>query len=260
MAALAAAPDAASIASNACADLDQGRLAVRVRRVSGRGEHVRHRGRDVGRPVVGAAEGVAVGAGHAEHRRRDPGPADADGALVGLGERAAGQEDGRDRQLVGRERGQVVGEDRRLLGRLRRRRDAIGHLAPAAHGRDGIRCAGCSTGAGSRTESTARGRAQAAHPRQPAGLPALVPGSRGRAPDALPGRPDAPRRDRALLHDARARAGHPGDGDPRPRRRGASSGRAPSASWTRTTDRSCSTSRSASTTPGATATAARRRR
>ena len=52
------------------ADLDQGRLAVGVRRVSGRGEHVRHRGRDVGRPVVGAAEGVGVGAGHAEHGRR----------------------------------------------------------------------------------------------------------------------------------------------------------------------------------------------
>ena len=45
------------------ADLDQGRLAVAG---SGAwpavGEHLRHRGRDVGRAVVGAAQGVVVGA------------------------------------------------------------------------------------------------------------------------------------------------------------------------------------------------------
>ena len=151
-----------------------------------------------------------------------------------------------------------VGQDRRLLGRLRGRRDPLGDLAPAAHDRDGIGCRRCSIAGGSRIISRATRRPAPARAGEPARLHALVPGSRGRPADALPGRADAGRGDRALLHDAVARPGFAWRWASTSARRTGSSGRARSASSTATTARRCSTSRSASGTPGATATAARR--
>ena len=67
--------------------------------------------------------------------RGDGRPAETGRALVGLGERPAGQEDGGDR-AARRATGsaQVVGEERGLLGRPGRRREALGELAPATHG------------------------------------------------------------------------------------------------------------------------------
>ena len=119
-------------------DLRQRGLQGRVRRVAGLLEHLPHRRRDVGRAVVGAPHGVGVGARDPQDRPAEAGPAHADRALVRLGERAPGQEHGRDRQLLGREAGEVGAEDRRLLGRLRRGRDALRDLGPAAHVADGI--------------------------------------------------------------------------------------------------------------------------
>ena len=84
-----------------------------------------------------------------------PGPAHAERALVGLGERAARQEHRRHGQLVGGEPGEVGGEDRGLLAGLRRRGDALGRLAPAAHAGDGIGFQRCSIGDGSPTTLTA---------------------------------------------------------------------------------------------------------
>ena len=83
---------------------------------------------------------LAVDAGELGDRRRDRRPAEAGRALVRLGEGPAGQEDGRDRQLVGRQAAEVVGEEGGLLGGPGRGGDALGQLAPAAHGGDGIPC------------------------------------------------------------------------------------------------------------------------
>ena len=87
-------------------------------------------------------------------RRADRGddrrPAEAGRPLVGLGERPAGQEDGRDRQLVGVEAAQVLGQEGGLLGGPGRRRHALGQVAPAAHGGDGIRFGGWRREPGSR--------------------------------------------------------------------------------------------------------------
>ena len=119
-------------------DLREGGLDGRVGRVTGLLEHLPHRRRHVGGAVVGAAHRVGVRAGDPEDGAAEARPAHADRALVGLGERAAGQEHGRDRQLLGREAGEVLAEDRGLLGGLRRRRDALRGLGPAAHVPDGI--------------------------------------------------------------------------------------------------------------------------
>ena len=229
----------------------------------GLGEHLADRGRDVGRAVVGAAEGVGVGAGHAQHRAGDARPSrrrserwSASGNGRPVRKTAAIGSSSGASEAAGSRRGSPSSRTSSSSPRRARRprssgawrrwyrvsADAPPALVPGStstaplvvlrrHTRDNLR-----------------------------GLPALVPGSRGRAPDALPGRPDAPRRDRALLHDARARARHPGDGHPRPGDGPAHRVVRLQRSSTATTARRCSTSRSASTTPGATATAARRRR
>ena len=135
--------------------------------------------------------------------RRDRRPAEAGGALVGLGERPAGQEDGRDRQLVGREAAEVVGEEGGLLGGPGGRREALGELAPATHGGDGIPCPRWCTKPwfpealiGSRVVLR---RHVAGEPRR---VPALVRRPRDRPAGALPGDADAARGDRALLRGA----------------------------------------------------------
>ena len=60
-------------------------------------------------------------------------------------------------------------------------------------------------------------RPPTACPGEPPGVRAVVRRPRGRPADALPGRPDAARRDRAVLRRAGARLGLAVDGDPRPR-------------------------------------------
>ena len=95
---------------------------------------------EVGRAVVGLAERRARDAAELGDGRGDGRPAEAGRPLVRLGERPAGQEDGRDRQLVGRRVAEVVGEEGGLLGGSGRRREALGELAPATHGGDGIPC------------------------------------------------------------------------------------------------------------------------
>ena len=77
---------------------------------------------------TGRTPGASASASAPATRRTAPAIAAqpiADRPLVGLGERPAGEEHGRDRQRLGVERGEVVGEDRRLLGRLRRGRDGV---------------------------------------------------------------------------------------------------------------------------------------
>ena len=138
---LAGRPGGRSIAANAAA------TSGSVGLVSGGGawpaavEHVGDGDAEVGRAVVRLAERRARDVRRAiGHGRGDGRPAQAGGALVGLGERPAGQEDGGDRQLVGRQVPQVVGEERGLLGGPGRRREALGELAPATHADDGIPC------------------------------------------------------------------------------------------------------------------------
>ena len=197
----AAGPDAASIAANAAA------TSGSVGSSAGSGAWPASRRTsptavaEVGRAVVGRAERLrAAPATRRDRRAEIAAQPSADRALVRLGERPAGQEHGRDRQLLGRRgpRG-TRGEERRLLGGPGGRRDALGDLAPAAHERDGI---------GFRSMLHRRWFPDHLEgdrvvlrrhvPREPARLPALVPGSRGRPADALPGRADAaPRRSSA---------------------------------------------------------------
>ena len=164
-----------------------------------------------------------------------------------------GQEDRRDRQLVGRERAEVVGQDGRLLGGPGGRRETLGELAPATHAADGIPC-----------------------PRmvQKPWFPEALIGSRVVLRRHVPGNiaafrrwyadpeiarlaryqatPDATRGDRALLRGPRRSAPTRWRWPSTSRRPTGSSGPAPSASSTATTARRSTTSRSASRTPGAT--------
>ena len=88
---------------------------------------------EVGRAVVRLAERRSRDVAERRDGRGDGRPAQPRRALVRLGERPAGQEDGGDRELGGRQVAQVVREDRRLLGRPGGRREALGELAPATH-------------------------------------------------------------------------------------------------------------------------------
>ena len=209
--------------------------AVRIGVVAGLGQDVGDREAQVGVAVVGLAEGRRGHAGQLRDGRRDRRPAEAGRALVGLRERAAGQEDGRDRQLVGR---QGSGGSRRA-GRSSRRSGWSPRRARPA--RSSGACRGWYTvpgrwltGRGSRSRCTGiPGGPPPARAREPGRLPALVRGPRDRPPGALPGSPDADRGDRAVLHRA-------GASDPRRWRwrstsapRTGSSARAPSASSTR---------------------------
>ncbi len=119
-------------------DLGQRRGRRGVRGVIGSRQDVGDGHAEVRRPVVGLAESRPRDAGELRNGGGDRRPAETRGPLVGLGERTTGEEDGGNRQLVGRQSGQVIGEEGRLFGRPRRRGDALGQLAPATHGRDGI--------------------------------------------------------------------------------------------------------------------------
>ena len=130
--------------------LRQRRRGLRRRRMAGRQEHVLHGPAEVRVAVVGRAKVLARDRRHLTDGRHDRGPAQARRPLVGLGERPAREEDGRDRQLVGREAAQVIGQEGGLLGRPGGRRHALGQVAPAAHGGDGIRFRRCRPERGSR--------------------------------------------------------------------------------------------------------------
>ena len=133
IAALAAGPDACSIPAKAAATSGaSARLGPRG--VPGGGQDVLHRAAEVGRAVVGLAEGRPRDPAELADRRGDRRPAQPGRPLIGLGERPAGQEDGGDRELVGRRVREIIGQEGGLLGGPGRRRDALGDLAPATHG------------------------------------------------------------------------------------------------------------------------------
>ena len=227
-------------------------------------QHVADRRADVGRAVVRRAEGA--------RGRRPPTRATASAIVAQPMPVARWSASGNGRPVrnttaIGSSSGvevrEVVGEERRLLGgpvvvarRARRARSS------AAWRRWYTRAARCSIG---RVVPGVISKAIAVvlrrHvPENLRGLPALVPRPRGRPADALPGRADARRRDRALLPAARARPRLADDGA------STSATTRPAhrvlrvlASSTATTARRCTTSRSARRTPGATATAPRRR-
>ena len=140
MAAFRAGPDAVFDRRERLGHLGERRAAILRRGVTGRREHVGHRDPEVGRTVVGLAQG--------RFGRRRRGPLRSRQSPTSRGQSRAGRlrrtadlsEDRRDRQLIGRQGSQVVGKDRRLLRGLRGRRESLGHLAPATHGGDGIPC------------------------------------------------------------------------------------------------------------------------
>ena len=233
------------------------RLRARVRRAV---EHVLDREAQVGVAVVGLAERRPVDAGDLRDGVGDRRPAQAGRALVGLRERPAGEEDGRDRQLLGRQGVEVVGEQRGLLGGPGGRRHALGKLAPAAHGGDGIPCRPMAPRAWF-PEVDRRGPEVVLRRHVPENLTAFRRWyadpeiARLARYQEAPMRPDEIERffaARVVGPDALAMA------DPRARRPTGSSARARSASSTATTARRCTTSRSARRMPGARATAPRR--
>ena len=114
--------------------LGQRRLVRRVDGPIGALEDVLDREPQIGVPVVGLAEGAGGGVGELRDRGGDRRPAQTHRPLVRLRERAAGEEHGRDRQLLGAQGTEIVREEGRLLGRPRRGGHPLGHLAPAAHG------------------------------------------------------------------------------------------------------------------------------
>ena len=119
--------------------LGERRAHLGWRCMTGPGEHVLDRQAQVGVAVVRLGQVLAGGAGERADRRHDRRPAEPGGPLVGFREGPPGQEDGRDRQLLGAQAAQVVGQEGGLLGGPGRCRHALGQLAPAAHGGDGIR-------------------------------------------------------------------------------------------------------------------------
>jgi hypothetical protein len=78
--------------------------------VAGPGQDVEHCDPEVRRAVVRLGQGCPRHAPELGDGRRDRGPAETRRPLVCLRERPAGQEDGRDRQLVQRQAAQVLGE------------------------------------------------------------------------------------------------------------------------------------------------------
>ena len=97
------------------------------RRVTGvaRGHRPRrYRGRRTGR--MPRQERDRGNADEARDGRRDRRPTESGGALIGRREGTAGQEHGRDRQLLGSQGPQVIGEEGRLLGGPGRGRETLG--------------------------------------------------------------------------------------------------------------------------------------
>ena len=131
-------PVAASIAAKASATSAQRRGAARVRVIRAQRQHLGHGLAQVRGAVVRLAERSGGRTGHVAHGGRDRGPAESDGSLVRLRERAPRQEGGGDAQLVGRQWRQVAREQRGLLRGASRSGDTFGQLAPATHGGDGI--------------------------------------------------------------------------------------------------------------------------
>ena len=167
------------------------------------------------------------------------------GALVGLGERAAGEEDRGDRQLLGGQGPQVIGQEGGLLGRSSRRREALGELAPATHGSMVYR-------AGDGAESVVPGGDRGSNGSSCAGTSRATwrPSSAGTRTPRSPGW-RATRRRRCDPRRSSA-SSPPGSSDPTrwrwpstSGRRTGSSGRARSASSTARTARRSTTSRSA---------------
>ncbi len=215
MADLRAGPDACSIAANAAATSGSVGLTSGRRFVAGLAQHIGDGDAEVGRAVVGLAERRAGHVSERGHGRGDGRPAETGRPLVGLGERPAGQEDGRDRQLGGRQLAQVVGEDRRLLGGPGRRREALGELAPATHRTMVYRAEDGAADVVPRDPDRHSGRPAPPRPGEHRRVPALVRRPGDRPAGALPGHPDAPRGDRALLRGPGRRARRAGDGGPR---------------------------------------------
>ena len=97
---LRAGPDAASIAPNAAATSGSVGLTSGLGRMTCVPEHLLDRDAQIGRAVVRFAERGARDVADRGHGRGDGRPTETGRALVGLGERTAGQEDRGDRQLV----------------------------------------------------------------------------------------------------------------------------------------------------------------
>ena len=252
-------PDAASIAANVAATSGSVGRRLGRRCVARPAQDVLDGAAEVGRAVVGLAEvGSRIDAGDSATAvaiADQPRPV-ARWSASGNGRPV------RKTAAIGsssaRQAAQVVGEEGGLLGGPGRGRDALGELAPATHGGDGIPFRRWPP----RTwfpEVAGRvpDRPAPARPGEPRGVPALV-----RRPEVArlaryQDGADARRRDRAVLRrpgvgpDALAMAIHE-------RATTAWSGPARSASSTATTARRCTTSRSARRTPGAAATAPRR--
>ena len=171
----------------------------------------RCRGRTSGRGLAEGEPGTPPSSVTVDAMADQPRPV----PLVGLGERAPGEEDRGDRQLLGGQGPEVVGEQGGLLGRSSRRRQALGELAPATHGSMVYRARDGAEKLVSGGRSRVEGHPPPACPGQRGRLPALVRGPRDRPAGPLPGRADATRGDRALLRGPGRRTGRARDGRPR---------------------------------------------